>query len=241
LVLTRIILRPGPSLAGQQLAAVQSNKALALGPFVSVDPNPEVGVIGPNIIFSGANIHIVSGSGATNDMVDQGGTPTGLGNLIIGYDERGDEPPFTLGHPPPFLTPGARGGSHNLVIGRAHRFTTTSFGGFVAGEFNTISNGAASVTGGFVNTASGAEASVTGGAHNIASDLWASVSGGETNHASAQGASVTGGVSNTASGVWASVLGGHGNTASGFESVVIGGTNITDNKDNSIAPQPPFP
>jgi hypothetical protein len=46
-----------------QLAAVQSNPALALGPFVSVDPNPEIGVAGPNIIFKGANIHIVSGSG----------------------------------------------------------------------------------------------------------------------------------------------------------------------------------
>jgi hypothetical protein len=66
-----------------QLAAVKSNHALLLGPFVNVDPNPEIGVIGPNIIFSGANIHIVSGSGATNDN----GNPTGLGNLIIGYDE----------------------------------------------------------------------------------------------------------------------------------------------------------
>jgi peptidoglycan hydrolase CwlO-like protein len=34
-----------------QLAAVQSNHALLLGPFVNVDPNPEIGVIGPNIIF----------------------------------------------------------------------------------------------------------------------------------------------------------------------------------------------
>ena len=64
-----------------QLAAVQSNPALLLGPFVNVDPNPELGVIGPNIIFSGANIHIVSGSGSTDDS----GTPRGLGNLIIGY------------------------------------------------------------------------------------------------------------------------------------------------------------
>jgi hypothetical protein len=98
------------------LAAVQSNHALLLGPFVNVDPNPEIGVIGPNIIFSGANIHIVSGSGATNDN----GSPTGLGNLIIGYDEDpqsysdsspGDDLPLSP------LNPGDRGGSHNLVIG----------------------------------------------------------------------------------------------------------------------------
>jgi hypothetical protein len=56
-----------------QLAAVQSNNALALGPFVSVDPNPENGVIGPHITFKGANIHIVSGSGATDDHLSTGG------------------------------------------------------------------------------------------------------------------------------------------------------------------------
>jgi hypothetical protein len=63
-----------------QLAAVQSNHVLKLGPFVTVDPHLEIGVIGPNITFTGANIHIVSGSGKTNDA-------PGLGNSIIGYDE----------------------------------------------------------------------------------------------------------------------------------------------------------
>ena len=44
-----------------------AKNVLALDPFVSVDPNPEIGVVGPHITFKGANIHIVSGSGATND------------------------------------------------------------------------------------------------------------------------------------------------------------------------------
>jgi hypothetical protein len=92
-----------------QLAAVQSNHALLLGPFVNVDPNPEIGVIGPNIVFSGANIHIVSGSGATNDNF----SATGLGNLIIGYNE---DPQFYFDESPgddlPLspLNPGDRGG-----------------------------------------------------------------------------------------------------------------------------------
>ena len=103
------------------LAAVQASNVQALDPFVSVDPNPETGVAGPHITFTGANVHIVSGSGATDD----GGTPLGLGNLIIGYDE--DPGP---GSP---LNPGDRGGSHNLVIGRFHRFTQAAFGGLVAG------------------------------------------------------------------------------------------------------------
>jgi FtsZ-binding cell division protein ZapB len=46
-----------------QLAAVQSNHALLLGPFVNVDPNPEIGVVGPSIIFSGA-IFILSAARA---------------------------------------------------------------------------------------------------------------------------------------------------------------------------------
>ena len=64
----------------QQVATINSSSVMALVPFVTVDPNPEAGVTGPNIVFHGANIHIESGSGATDDN----GNLTGLGNLIIG-------------------------------------------------------------------------------------------------------------------------------------------------------------
>jgi hypothetical protein len=126
-----------------QVASLQkqlndANSALALAPFVLVDRNPQDGVAGPHITFKGANIHIVSGSGATDDH----GASIGLGNLIIGYDE-----------PPPALGGTDRHGSHNLVIGRYHRFTYDAFGGFVAGEANTISAPEASVLGGESNTA----------------------------------------------------------------------------------------
>ena len=93
-------------------------------------------MIGPNIVFKGANMHIISGLGATDDNQN----PSGLGNLIIGYDEEANEVD--------------RFGSHNLVIGRFNNFTKAAFGGIVAGESNMISSQEASVTGG--NTASGA-------------------------------------------------------------------------------------
>jgi trimeric autotransporter adhesin len=262
-----------------QLAMVQSNKALGLGPFVSVVSGLVDGVNGPHIYFTGANIHIVSGSGMTNDNL----APTGLGNLIIGYDED----PALFGRSP--LNTGDRGGSHNLVIGSGHRFTKAAFGGLLAGELNTISNLAASVSGGLGNIASGGFASVSGGASNTASDgngisfgatapsvsgglnntaggPFASVSGGENNTASGGGASVSGGLNNTAtgkfnpadgtfvqapsvsggqnntaSGAGANVTGGTQNTAAGIGTVVIGGHNVTDNNNNSIAPNPPFP
>jgi hypothetical protein len=271
-----------------QLAAVQSNPALALGPFVSVDPNPEIGVVGPHITFKGANIHIVSGSGSTSDN----GNPTGLGNLIIGYNEDpidsllGDSSgglPIMMatGFPSPLKT-GDRGGSHNLVIGGGNRFTQAAIGGLVVGQRNTIADFGASISGGFNNTASGLFASVSAGVQNRANGQFASVSGGGLNTAgqsfvgsvssgSISGGSVSGGFENSASGPYASVTaglqntagdiftgvsggyanhangqnasitGGQGNTTGGFGTVVIGGQNVTDNNNNSIAPQPPFP
>ena len=123
--------------------AVKSNKALLLGPYVSVDPNAENGVKGPNIVFSGVNVHIVDGSGKTNDQ----GSLTGLGNLIVGYDEN------SLSF--------ARTGSHNLLVGADHGWT--SFGGFLAGDGNKVSAPAASVCGGSENVASGNSSSVSGG------------------------------------------------------------------------------
>ena len=47
------------SLAASQLTAVQSNHALLLGPFVNVDPDPEIGLVG-GISFSAVRIFISS-------------------------------------------------------------------------------------------------------------------------------------------------------------------------------------
>jgi trimeric autotransporter adhesin len=220
----------------EQLAAVQSNHALLLGPFVNVDPNPEIGVIGPNIVFSGANIHIVSGSGATNDNF----SATGLGNLIIGYNE---DPQFYFDESPgddlPLspLNPGDRGGSHNLVIGAANRFTRATFGGVVVGTANTIDGYGASVSGGAGNTARFYGASVSAGFLNFAADDCASVSGGRFNFAGSPFSNVSGGQGNTTArssgnfGFGASVCGGEGNRASGTNASVCGGegNNAIDN------------
>jgi hypothetical protein len=241
-----------------QLAAVQSNRALGLGPFVSVVSGLVNGANGPHIFFTGANIHIVSGKTTTADNV------TGLGNLIIGYNEA-----------PPGLSPGDRGGSHNLVIGQFHRFAQAAFGGLVAGEFNTISNEAASVSGGENNTASGVGSNVSGGNFNTASGFFASVLGGvgntddgaqssicggngntivdsvggvvvggDFNVVSQSSAIVVGGSSNTASGESSIVLGGSRNTAGGGgigNAIVLGGRSIINDNPFSIVPKAPFP
>jgi trimeric autotransporter adhesin len=150
--------------------------------------------------------------------------------LIIGYDE--DPAAIGLG-----LIPGARGGSHNLVIGRWHSFGFGAFGGLVAGEANAILSEAATVSGGQFNMADGIAGNVSGGLNNSAG-LVGSVSGG-LNNSAGFGGSVLGGQGNDA-GEEATVCGGVGNTAAGVHAVVIGGSNITDNNDNSIAPGAPL-
>jgi hypothetical protein len=42
----------------KQVNLIAVNPVLAVGPFVTVNPNPGNGVAGPNISFHGANIHI---------------------------------------------------------------------------------------------------------------------------------------------------------------------------------------
>ena len=134
-------------------------------------------VSGPNVVFSGVNVHVVSGSGATDDH----GTPTGLGNLIVGYDEM----PSPTG-----LPPGYRLGCNNLVVGELNDFA--GYGGLVAGESNTTS-GAMNVVFGDFNQASGDEVTVTGGFENISEGLYTSVSGGSSNDAIGSTSSISGG------------------------------------------------
>jgi len=85
------------------------------------------------VVFSGANVYVQSGSGSTND----GCSLTGLGNLIVGYDGSSGD---------------TKSGSHNLVVGTDHSYT--SYAGAVFGFDNTISAAYATVTGGYSNTTS---------------------------------------------------------------------------------------
>jgi hypothetical protein len=148
---------------------------------------------GPNeVVITGAHLRIVNGLGATE------GTANGLGNLIVGYNElRRDTPRCQSGPKDPFCID-TRTGSHNVVVGREHNFS--SFGGLVIGEQNEISGAFASVSGGIFNTASGGNSSVSGGQSNTASGPRSSISGGAVNFALGDSCSVSGGNANTAEG-----------------------------------------
>lgn len=125
----------------------------------------------PTIRFSGVNVQVVDGQDDTTD-----GPTNGRGNLIVGWNENISD---------------IRTGSHNLVVGIHHSYT--SFGGMLAGYNNTLTNGFASVTGGVGNYANGYAASVSGGGLNVASGHQASITGGRLNTASGSNDSIVGG------------------------------------------------
>jgi hypothetical protein len=160
--------------------------------------------------FSDMNVQIVNGTGATNSA-------TGVGNLIIGYNDPRDDTECPDG-----FECNRRSGSHMLVTGWKNNYS--SWGGVVLGTHNETSGPYASVSGGILNQASGSRASVSGGWANTASGDYASVSGGANNIASGEMASVSGGSGNQASGYLGSVSGGYGNQATGQESSVSGGS-----------------
>jgi hypothetical protein len=143
--------------------------------YVRVEKEEMNFLAGPHWIIEGANVHVRSGSGGTRDGC--GSTDpdfpnceslSGLGNLIVGYNEKR----ITRNLPPEKRT-----GSHNIVVGPTHSYS--SFGGFVAGSSNEVTGRNASVCGGTDNKALGAYSSVSGGHRNVALGSTASVSGGE--------------------------------------------------------------
>ena len=201
--------------------------------------------------FSGVNVQIVNGLDATNGNPDDAYTTVtadtevnGLGNLIIGYnvvrtDAIGADPASDpeLGDDPVENT---RTGSHNLVIGDRHNYS--SFAGIVAGRTGEITAPFATVTGGYTNVASAVCASVVGGCSNTASANFANVTGGRSNVASGFFSHVSGGggpppedVGNEAAAFYSCIVGGESNsvTLAATRAIVVGGLNNTAGSLNS--------
>ncbi len=118
--------------------------------YVSINLGVMNGVKGPHIIFKGVNVHVQSGLGSTAD------TSSGLGNLIVGYNET--ESGVLRGT-----------GGHNLVVGPYH--TYTSYSGVVLGLRNAIRGQHAAILGGTLNTAYGANSTILGGGQNATGQL----------------------------------------------------------------------
>ena len=101
-------------------------KLMKLLPHMSVVEQDNLdGTTSTTMLFSGVNVQIVNGLGATNgneanptSLTPDGTSVNGLGNLIVGYNE-GDDTMF-------------RTGSHNVIVGFQQSYS--SFSGLVLGD-----------------------------------------------------------------------------------------------------------
>ena len=194
------------------------------------------GVAGPHFIIEGANVHVRSGAGSTGEGCFSGNandceSRTGLGNLIVGYNE-----PRPLGWDPDNLCATdiasvdpergisictRRGGAHHLIVGQGNNFV--GHAGTVLGLFNETKGSHSTVTGGRENTSNGPYSSVAGGVRNVANWSLSSVAGGWGNTANGAVSSIAGGRDNVTFADYSVVSGGQLNTASGLYSAVSGG------------------
>ena len=150
-----------------------------------------VTTVGNDITISGANLHVVNGTGVTT-------ATNSLGNVIIGYNELRTSPDND------------RSGSHMLVVGT--RLSYSGAAGIVAGFNNSSYALFASVTGGTTNTSSGEGASVSGGSFGMASGENATVTAGFNGMASGEGSAVHGGFNNQVAAPYATIGGGFSDT-----------------------------
>jgi hypothetical protein len=177
-----------------QIIADQQDAIDQLTPLLSY---LEVDTVEHSVKIVGANFFVSNGTGSTYGEVN------GLGNIIVGYNEK--EGGYTDGdgglHAQDIHT-----GSHNFVIGPGH--TYTSIGGIVAGRNNTILSLSSSVLGGQVNLATGEFTTILGGLDNETSGDLSTISGGHLNISEGNRSTVAGGLLNYSAGIATSILGG---------------------------------
>ena len=157
-----------------------------------------------DFIVDGCNLHVQNGLGQT-------GTMNRYGNLIIGYDKN---------------EVSTRTGSHNLVVGDLHEYT--SYGGIVSGTENTLAGPNATILGGGQNHANFTSAVILGADRGNA-DGNVVLIGGQRNYGSADAhfGAVIGGIENQVTGPSSVVVGGTLNIAAGGNALVCGGSENT--------------
>lgn len=146
------------------------------------------------VVFSGANLRVNNGSGASR--VADGGEKNGLGNVIIGYNE------LQAGN--------VRTGSHNLIIGPRHYYAGEL--GIAAGDANLINN-VASAAIGFGNLADAETAVSLGGKDNLATGKYSAVVGGLSNHAAGLASAVLASHASQTTGFYSAVMGSQSSVA----------------------------
>lgn len=179
----------------------------------------------PTIRFTGVNVQVVNGEGATISK-------NGEGNLVIGYDENYSDRPQT--------------GSHNLIVGEEQGFT--SFGSIVGGRENYDGGvehegdgGAFSFVVGEGNVIDEPDyAAISGGQGNqIDPDSWhSSIGGGKNNEIDedVEDATISGGAEGRARAAASAIEGGRGNATEALYSSIFGGKDLTTTTEYEAIP-----
>lgn len=210
-----------------QLAGIENNTVLDLDNKLILTSmlNPADGAVYDVAQFTGVNVQLVNGMGNSAFV-------NGTGNLILGYNgasQVNEEAFCSYGRYDNQIdcegfgydwASYQRNGSHNLVIGDNHGYSSS--GGIISGSSNIVNAKNAAILGGYYSRASGQNAAIAAGYNN-------------TIHASASYAAQVGGQDNVAYGSHATIVGGKSNIASGHHSVVSGGYANESNQNYSVA------
>jgi hypothetical protein len=237
---TAIVSTPYALRAGVAASLTESAKADVVGDLEARVAALEaklasVRVEGTDVYFEGVNVHVRDGSGSTlpvaalppnGNVVQVPSNGSGLGNLIIGYNEP--------------IGPDARDGQHNLVVGVGHSYAT--YASIVGGYNNTVQSHSSAALGGWLNETDDAGAVAVGGARNRATANGAVAVGGEGNESDSQQTVSVGGEGNFVNANNAVVVGGLDNAIErdgerGDAAVIVGGEeNEIAGRNDSEAP-----
>lgn len=202
--------------AQTRIATLESEKADLEARIAELEPLGDAMQIDDagDVVFSGVNVRINNGLGATRCI--PGGGCNGKGNLIVGYDEAPSECAETPGTWCAGDYPGCtcqsiadptseRTGSHNLIVGPGHRYTAAV--GVVFGESNAIREWHAAVLNGQYNEVAAQDAVVVAGHSNRITD-------------NGEGSVLLGGARNTAAHYYTTILVGLDHTTTTNSEVV---------------------
>jgi len=188
------------------LAALQANSVLALDGILAYD------VASETARFTGVDVQVTNGQGAN--------TINGRGNLIVGYNQartgaaicsKGGDAGNSQSACESFggvWAANHKSGSHNLVVGEGHAYS--SFGGVLFGQNNAVTSWTGTVLGGVNNVVRADRGSVAAGAANVVIGNGAVVSGGSLNRALGAWSRIGGGYQNSTDAAYSVVSGGYG-------------------------------
>lgn len=140
------------------LEEVSDDVALIVGMMAPLHNYVLVDTANHHVKFTGANVYVQSGSGATDGAVN------GLGNLIVGYDEANT------------WKTSDKSGSHNLIIGTGNNYS--SWGSAIFGTENESTAPVSAVLGGDRNTVAYEGAVIVTGYQNEANAAYSAILNG---------------------------------------------------------------